>query len=206
MTFDNIYAIDNLYFSSKHSGGMEECIQQYNIFPCKVVDLGAGEGRNSLYLAEQGFDVISIEPSQKGTDKLEQEVERRGYNNIRIINQDFLDVTEELFDVGFLVSLTCLEHMDYSELLRSVQEIKRILRSGAYVYIVAFTEDDPGFKGDIRNASECSKFIKHYFKKNELKNLFSEFQILFYDEYLKEDLSHGKPHYHGKAKLIARKI
>lgn len=125
MTFDDIYAIDKMYFSRNHSGGMEECIRQYNIFPCKVVDLGAGEGRNSLYLAEQGFDVISIEPSQKGTNKIIQEARRRGLENIHIINHDFLNAINELSDIDFLVSLTCLEHMNYSELMQSIQEIKK---------------------------------------------------------------------------------
>ena len=50
------------------------------------------------------------------------------------------------------------------------------------------------------------KDFKHYFSKNELRDYFKEFDILYYNEYIKPDNSHGKPHVHGKAKLIARKI
>ena len=79
------------------------------------------------------------------------------------------------------------------------------MKPGGYVYILVFTEDDPGFKKDIENASECSLFIKHYFKKGELRNFFSDFEILEYSEYIKKDTTHGPIHYHGKAKLFARK-
>lgn len=205
LNFDEIYKIDSYYFSNQHSGGMEDCIKKYNILPCKAVDLGAGEGRNSFYLAKKGFDVIAVEPSKVGAEKIKKQIKKYGYDNLHVINKKFCETENELFGIGFLVSLTCLEHMSEQELQESIQLIKRILSPNGYVYIVAFTEDDPGFKRESNNASECSKFVKHYFKKNELKSLFKDFEIIFYDEYIKEDLSHGLPHYHGKAKLIAKK-
>ena len=75
-----------------------------------------------------------------------------------------------------------------------------MLRPGGYIYALVFTEDDPGFHKDTSNASECSSFIKHYFKKNELFEYFSDFDVLEYSEYVKEDTTHGPLHYHGKAK------
>ena len=36
----------------------------------KVLDLGAGEGRNSIFLAEKGFDVTAIDISEIGINKL----------------------------------------------------------------------------------------------------------------------------------------
>ena len=74
------------------------------------------------------------------------------------------------------------------------------------IYIIAFTEEDPGFRKDVNNSSECSWFIKHYFKKNELRDLFADYLILEYSEYVKEDRMHGPTHFHGKAKLFAQKL
>lgn len=204
MNFDDFYSSKPKYFSEGHSGGLEECIRKYNVSPCRAIDLGAGEGRNSFFLAEQGFDVIAIEPSRVGADKI-KEISSKKNLNVNVINSDFLSCYEHLRDVGFLVALTSLEHMTYSDMLESVSIIKQLLVHGGYVYIIAFTEDDPGFIKDKENASECAMFVKHYFKKGELKNLFSDFEILHYDEYIKEDTSHGPKHFHGKAKLFARK-
>lgn len=204
MSFDDFYSNKNYYFNESYSGGLADCLKKHNVSPCAVLDLGAGEGRNSFFLASSGFNVVSVEPSKVGAEKILRKAQNEKLN-IQVYNSEFLSVSNELSEMGLVVALTSLEHMEYSEIGQTVSEIKRILRPGGYVYILVFTEDDPGFKKDINNASECSLFIKHYFKKNELKELFSDFNILEYNEYMKKDTTHGPVHYHGKAKLFARK-
>lgn len=204
MNFNDYYSRNDNYFSQSHSGGMEECINKYSIKPCPAVDVGAGEGRNSLYLSSIGFDVTAIEPSKVGAEKILRKAEENR-QKITVVNKDFVSASKSLSNIGFVVALTSLEHMEYLYLCEAIQQIKRIMLPGGYVYIVVFTEDDPGFKKDYKNASECSLFIKHYFKKNELKQFFSDYEILMYSEYMKEDTTHGPRHYHGKAKLFARK-
>ena len=204
MKFDDFFSKKPLYFSQDHSGGMEECLIRYNVTPCSALDLGAGEGRNSLYLSSRGFSVTAIEPSSVGAKKIRERAKENSLD-INIINQDFLSAAQELKNIGFVVALTSLEHMEYDYLSQTIERIKEIMTPGGYIYIVVFTEDDPGFYKDFDNASECSLFIKHYFKKNELRDFFSDFAILEYSEYKKEDTTHGPVHYHGKAKLFARK-
>lgn len=204
MNFDEFYSAPHTYFSQEHSGGMEECLKKYQVQPCEAIDIGAGEGRNSLYLASLGYNVYAIEPSKVGASKIIQRAKDLKVN-ISVLNTDILNAAKELENIGFAVALTSLEHMDYDYLLEAVKEIKRVLKSGGYIYAMVFTEDDPGFKKDLPNASECALFIKHYFKKGELRELFSDFEILEYSEYMKIDETHGPVHYHGKAKLFARK-
>lgn len=204
MNFDEFYSLPHTYFSQDHSGGMEECLKKYNVPPCTAIDIGAGEGRNSLYLASLGFNVYAIEPSEVGAKKILQRAKDCGVE-ISVLNIDILTASKTLSNIDFAVALTSLEHMDYDYLLEAVREIKRILKPSGYIYAMVFTEDDPGYKKDLPNASECALFIKHYFKKGELKELFSDFEILEYSEYMKIDETHGPVHYHGKAKLFARK-
>ena len=204
MNFDEFYSTPHTYFSQGHSGGMEECIKKYSVHACTAIDIGAGEGRNSLYLASLGFDVYAIEPSKVGAKKILQRAKDNNVN-VTVLNTDILSATKNLDSIGFAVALTSLEHMDYDYLLEAVAAIKQVLKPGAYIYAMVFTEDDPGYKKDLMNASECALFIKHYFKKGELKELFSDFEILEYSEYMKTDETHGPIHYHGKAKLFARK-
>lgn len=204
MNFDTFYSRDSFYFSQNHSGGMEECIKKYNILPCKALDVGAGEGRNSLYLSSIGFDVIAVEPSKTGAQKIEKESIEHNLE-VQVINSDIITAIKNISNIGLVVSLTTFEHMEYAYMCNAISEIKKSMKKGGSIYIVAFTEEDPGFKNDYNNASECAKFIQHYFKKNELRELFSDFEILEYAEYTKEDTTHGPVHYHGKAKLFARK-
>ena len=204
MNFDEFYSIPHTYFSQEHSGGMEECLKKNKVSPCTAIDIGDGEGRNSLYLASLGFNVYAIELSEVGAKKILQRAKDYGVE-VAVLNTDIVTASKNLSDIGFAVALTSLEHMDYDYLLEAVKEIKRILKPGGYIYAMVFTEDDPGYKKDLLNASECALFIKHYFKKGELKELFSDFEILEYSEYMKIDETHGPTHYHGKAKLFARK-
>ena len=204
MNFDDFYSGKENYYSLQHSIGMEECMTKFSIKACSAVDIGAGEGRNSVYLSALGFDVIAIEPSKVGAAKIVKNAQEKDLR-IKVMNTDFLSASKNLSDIGFIVAVTSLEHMDYEYLCEAVKQIKRIMKPEGYVYILVFTEDDPGFIKDVKNTSECSIFIKHYFKKGELRNFFSDFEILEYSEYTKEDTTHGPVHYHGKAKLFARK-
>lgn len=204
MDFNYFYSQENFYFSQNHSGGMETCLKKYSVQPCSALDIGAGEGRNSIYLASCGFSVTAIEPSAVGANKIKERAKEHNLN-VKVYNDIFLSVSKDLSDIGFVVALTSLEHMEFDCLIKTVCEIKRLMIPGGYIYIIVFTEDDPGYNKDLENASECSLFIKHYFKKGELKAFFDDFEILEYDEYMKEDRTHGPIHFHGKAKLFARK-
>ncbi len=43
-----------------------------SLSPGTAVDLGAGEGRNSLWLARQGWDVVAVDASRVALDRLSQ--------------------------------------------------------------------------------------------------------------------------------------
>ena len=53
--------------------------------------------------------------------------------------------------------------------------------------------------------SETASFVQHYFDEGELVAWFSTLETVLYEEVMKYDDSHGVPHYHGLARLIARK-
>lgn len=204
MRFDDFYS-EGLYFSGAHSGGMERFIDDYGIGPCRALDIGAGEGRNSVYLASRGFDVVAVEPSVVGARVIEERARDAGVS-LSVVNADFLDAAAGLGKFSFVVSLTTLEHMNPEDIPGAVEAVKEALEPGGYVYVLAFTVDDPGYRGEEERASECAAFVRHYFEREELLELFEPgMEILGYTEYVKRDDSHGPLHYHGKAKLLARR-
>lgn len=204
MKFDDFYSSEENYFSQGHSEGMADCLKTYQVVPCDAIDIGAGEGRNSIYLASIGYRVVAIEPSAVGAEKIRVKSKQLKID-VTIENDVFLNVSQKYNNIGFVLALTSLEHMEYNNLQITISEIKRMLAPGGYVYAMVFTEDDPGFIKDTSNSSECALFIKHYFKKEELRSYFDNFNILVYKEYIKEDTRHGPVHYHGKAKIFAQK-
>lgn len=204
MDFDYFYDSQKSYFGEAPSDGLVAMLKEYDINIGKALDIGAGEGRNSIYLAQLGFDVTSIEPTKDGSNKIIDKANKLNLK-INVLNCDYLsENSNEKYD--FIIAGTSLDHMEKEYLDKAVEKLKNSLNIGGLVYIVVFTQEDPGYLKQLENASECASFIKHYFLKNELKEYFKEFEILYYNEYIKPDNSHGKPHVHGKAKLIARKI
>lgn len=204
MNFDKFYCKENKYFSQNQSDGMQSFLEKYNLHQGNALDIGAGEGRNSVFLSKIGFNVVAIEPSKEGCKKIVDEINKNKLN-IQVENLEFLQYdTTMKFD--FIVALTSLSHMDYNKIDDTIKKIYNLLNTNGYIYVVDFTEDDPGYLKDVKNSSECAMYVNHYFKKNELKQLFENFEILYYNEYTKEDNTHGKPHYHGKVKLFARKL
>lgn len=205
MDYDYFYKENDFYFGLQPSPAMVRYISKYKVVPCKVVDIGAGEGRNSFFLAKYGFNVTAIEPSDSGAKKIFTYAQKEGIQ-VTIKKDDFLDGIHDIYEVDLFVASTVLDQMETDELKMAIKEIYNRLNNNGYVFATVFTEEDPGFlKQKDSDISECGMTVKHYFKKNELRSLFSDFDILEYEEERFKDCSHGKPHYHGIAILFARK-
>lgn len=205
MEFDYFYKRNDFYFGLQASPAMIKYISKYKVLPCKVVDIGAGEGRNSFFLAKYGFDVTAIEPSELGVKKMLLYAQKERIQ-ITIKKDNFLDGMHNIYDVDFFIASTVLDQMETDDLKMAILEINNKLNIHGYVFATVFTEDDPGFlKQKDCDISECGITVKHYFKKNELKNLFVNYDILEYEEKRFRDCSHGKPHYHNIAIIFARK-
>src|ERR1051325_5565980 len=71
-----------------------------------VLDLGCGEGRNALFLAERGFDVTAVDVSEHGVNKLRLLASQRGLN----VRTDVADMRSYHFDRKFdlIISHGCL--------------------------------------------------------------------------------------------------
>ena len=65
--FDAIYEKpgENPWTNKEPPKELVELIESGKIKPCKVLDVGCGEGYNSIYLASKGFDVTGIDFSEK---------------------------------------------------------------------------------------------------------------------------------------------
>lgn len=194
--FNDFYKDNENYFGKAPSDGLVETIKKYNITPNgKALDIGAGEGRNSNYLDEIGYEVTAVEPEIEGINKIIKN------SNIETVHSDFesFNTTDKF---NFILAGTVLDQLPANKIQEAADKIISLMNTGGIAYILVFTVDDP-------EASECSNTIGHYFNKNELLEIFTKhrnIEVMFYDEYMKIDESHGPVHYHGKAKLIFKKL
>jgi len=75
-TWDDRYRDTELMWSAGPNGFVEEICSSFE--PGRSIDLAAGEGRNALWLAEQGWDSTAVDFSGVAIDKAKAIADRRG--------------------------------------------------------------------------------------------------------------------------------
>jgi SAM-dependent methyltransferase len=91
--WDERYAQDEWIFGTEPNEFLRE--QAHRIPSGRVLCLGEGEGRNSVFLAEQGYEVVGVDRSQVGLDKAQALAKERGVFVETVVSsiEDF-DLTE----------------------------------------------------------------------------------------------------------------
>ena len=69
-TFNDFYNKKFEYYSAGFSKGIEKMFNNY--LSLNVLDIGAGQGRNSFYLANLGYHVDAVEPSREGCNYIDE--------------------------------------------------------------------------------------------------------------------------------------
>lgn len=149
----------------------------------KVLDIGCGYGKHSLYLAENGFDVTSIDPNVKVLEWLKEYIEKKSINNISVMRGDInrLSLEDSSFDAVICTSV--LHHQCLKQIQNSISEIQRVLRQGgSFLFDVLSIEDDYfGYGQEIElntfvGSREGEEDIPHHYTDiEELKRLLKGF-------------------------------
>ncbi len=89
--YDKIYAKDESYFGHT-SKQFTTLFSNLDFDTGTILDLGAGQGRDSVFLAKRGYNVIALDSSKVGLDQLQERVEADNLP-IEIVHADALGYT-----------------------------------------------------------------------------------------------------------------
>ncbi|MDH5561583.1 MAG: class I SAM-dependent methyltransferase [Deltaproteobacteria bacterium] len=130
----------------------------------KALDIGAGTGRNSLFLSQQGFEVDSVDISELALERIEK-------NNpkIKTFHADLDDFELEENSYELIININFLLRRLYKPI------IKALKKDGILIFQTFL--DSPHLENTTRTVHKA-----FYLKSNELLKAFGEFQILFYEE------------------------
>lgn len=135
--WDSRYDQDEFLFGTEPNDFLREQVHRI-LAGGKVLCLGDGEGRNGVWLAEQGFSVTSVDLSQVGLDKTQRFAEQRGVT-LETVYADLAEWPIEAEAWDGIVSIFC--HMMPDERQEMHHRIVAGLRSNGVFIMEAYTPD-----------------------------------------------------------------
>jgi N-acetylglucosamine malate deacetylase 2 len=116
--------------------------------PGTAVDLGAGEGRNSLWLARQGWDVAAVDASTVALDRLRGSAAAQGVT-IETVADDVFDYLRSAPDRGQAFDLVVIAfvHPPADERIRLLRAAAELVARGGHLFVVAHHLDSLGRSG-----------------------------------------------------------
>jgi ubiquinone/menaquinone biosynthesis C-methylase UbiE len=101
----------------------------------KILDLGCGSGRHTIYFTKKDFDVYGIDIAEEGIKLAKEWLAKENLKaNFKISNiYRKLPYKDNFFDA--LISTATLHHERIENIRKAIQEIERILKPGGFIFI-----------------------------------------------------------------------
>ncbi len=146
-----------------------------NLVSGKILDIGAGPGRDGLLLKNSGLDVVCLDAS---TEMVKIAKER----GLVAIEGDFLDLPFENGSFGGVWSYTSLLHIPKSEVESAFKEISRVLNAGGVLGLGLIEGEKELYKES--SGINMERWFSFY-TKEEIRELFLKFgfEEVFFQEF-----------------------
>jgi tellurite methyltransferase len=167
--------------------------------PVETLDLGAGDGRNAVFLARNGFPVTAVDFSEEGA----RVIKERATKERLPIRAEVADIRHWAPERRYpLIVCTHLLHLLKDANARVVlKRIQDATEPGGWNVMDAWISEGDQFKLNATHGN-------FYLARGELPTLYEGWGVLSYDEVntdLFKKLPNGRPLQNTTARLIARK-
>ena len=147
-----------------------------------VLDLGCGQGRDSIFFDKNNLDVTGLDISEEAIKFL-----KKNYSNInwRLGNFGVLSIFgEDSFDSVF--SNLSFHYSSREEYKKIIKDIYRILKSGSYLFCTLKNSKDKNYGKGVeveKNVFEVhGGVLRHFFEKEEIEESLKDFEIIKLEE------------------------
>ncbi len=168
--------------------------------PAKILDLGCGVGRHTIYFASLGYDVSAMDLSEEGIKSTKEWLKKEGLKaQVEIGKMTDLKYDDDSFNL--VLAFNVIYHAFKPDMIKTISEIFRVLKPGGYFFGTILTKD-PKQPFDDKTAviddqtlikqEEPEKGIPHFFSYIEdVLEFFKKFQIkdLYYKEWYQEPIT-----------------
>ena len=133
--WDQRFSQDEYYYGKLPNDFLKA---QAHVFPEKgrLISLGEGEGRNAVFLAQQGFDVTALDSAQAGLDKTQALAKEKGVSVQPLFaHLKYYEFEPEAWDG--VVNIFC--HLPPAVRRHVHQNLKHTLKKGGIFLMEAYT-------------------------------------------------------------------
>jgi SAM-dependent methyltransferase len=150
----------------------------------RLLELGAGQGRDTLFFASHGLEVTALDYAESATAAISAKLAARGLSDrVRVLGHDLrepLPFPDGSFDACYSHMLYCMA-LTEAQLARLSTEILRVLRPGGLnVYTARSTSDPDWGQGTHHgeNLYESGGFIVHFLSDEAIERLTEGYELV----------------------------
>ena len=200
-TYDILYEKNDNFWGCEESNAAQELVKNLGVNDgviYNILEIGCGEGRDSIYFAQQGYNVTAVDSSKEGIKVLNSISRNKGFKiNTIVSNIENYTLNQE-FDAIF--SIGTLHYVKATERIKLFERMKTKTKNNGINVISIFCKKP--FVKEMRTKEEADNL----FESGELMYYYRDWEIISIEEKIKDCTSNNMPHRHVKNTIIARKI
>ena len=155
----------------------------------RILELGGGQGRDSLYFARSGFDLTVVDYSYAGLRETRENLRVAQVGlPIQTVCQDVrkpLPFDSGSFDAVYSHMLYCMA-LTTPEIVALSDEIRRVLKPGGLNIFTVRTRQDAHYRTGIHRGEdmyEVGGFIVHFFDRAKVEQVASGYELVSLDNF-----------------------
>jgi SAM-dependent methyltransferase len=154
-----------------------------------LLELGAGQGRDTLFFAERGLRVHALDYTASGVKEIAASAVSAGLGDrVRVSQHDVrhpLPFADASFDACYSHMLYCMA-LSEADLARLNAEVRRVLRGGGLNVYTARTTADPDYGKGTHHGErmyEFDGFVVHFYGRDTVERLSEGFEVVAVEEF-----------------------
>jgi len=198
MGFDEAYQDDPAMFGVAPEATLRRFLDRLD--PGQpVLDVGAGQGRNALYLARAGLTVDALDPSVPAMERLAGRAQQEGLPLWAHAGR--FEAFEPVGTYGTILLYGLFPILTRVEIERAVARSTALIAPGGVVFVTAFTTEDAGYEARreagrpmiaLHSFEEPDGGVRTWLEPGELRSLFVDWDEVWYREAIGPDHRHGR--------------